>query len=55
MQDSSSRIFKHNLEDLVEYQRFLERFKVAEEQRRLKDVLFGGQRFRSLSGEGDDC
>lgn len=51
MQDSSSRISQDKLDDLVEYHRFLKRFKVVEEERRLKDVLFDGRRFRSLAGE----
>ena len=58
MQDSSRfgdpRISQHKLDDLVEYHRFLKRFKASEEERRLKDVLFDGRRFRSLPGEDGD-
>ncbi len=40
-----------NLDDAVEYHRFLKRFKADEEERRLRDVLYAGQRFRTLAGE----
>jgi hypothetical protein len=36
---------RRDLDDLVEYQRFLKRFKVVEEERRLKDILYDGKRF----------
>ena len=43
-------ILKSDLEDLVEYQRFLKRFRADEQERRLKDILYEGKRFRTLPG-----
>lgn len=42
-----------DLDDLVGYHRFLKRFKADEEERRLKDVLYEGKRFRTLAGDED--
>lgn len=41
---------KSDLEDLVEYQRFLKRFRADEQERRLRDILYEGKRFRTLPG-----
>ena len=45
---------KSDLEDLVEYQRFLKRFRADEQERRLKDILFEGKRFRTLPGNNQE-
>ena len=45
---------KSDLEDLVEYQRFLKRFRADEQERRLKDILFEGKRFRTLPGNNHE-
>lgn len=46
---------RRGLDDLVEYQRFLKRFKVVEEERRLKDILYDGMRFGALVRDDEDC
>ncbi|MCK4535406.1 MAG: hypothetical protein KAT93_00235 [Desulfuromonadales bacterium] len=46
---------RRGLDDLVEYQRFLKRFKVVEEERRLKDILYDGMRFGALARDDEDC
>lgn len=43
----------HDLDDPVEYHRFLRRFKEAEQVRKQKDLLYEGKRFRTLVGDTD--
>ena len=49
-----SGVSLHDLDDPVEYHRFLRRFKEAEQERKQKDLLFEGRRFGSLPGAGED-
>jgi hypothetical protein len=44
-----------DLDNLVEYHRFLKRFKVVEEERRRKDLLYDGKRFGSPAGKSKEC
>lgn len=49
-----SGVSMHDLDDLVEYHRFLKRFRGAEEERMVKDVLYDCQRFRTPPAEDED-
>lgn len=47
----SAGISLHDLDDPVEYHRFLNRFKEAEQVRKQKDLLYEGKRFGALADE----
>ncbi|HKL25460.1 MAG TPA: hypothetical protein VJ910_04480 [Desulfuromonadales bacterium] len=50
----SSGVSLHDLDDPVDYHRFLNRFKEAEQVRKQKDLLYEGKRFGTLVGDLDE-